>query len=86
MYLQTDLKSFDFSSLGVKFDVLLLEPPLEEYQRRASGVNFSWSPWEWEEVRGREGELKVFSYLFRINEVPLSVEGLCNCLFAKTCE
>ena len=51
MYLQTDLKSFDLSGLGVKFDVMLVEPPLEEYQRRASGVNFSWSPWEWEEVR-----------------------------------
>ena len=56
MYLQTDLKTFDFSTLGVKFDVILLEPPLEEYQRRASGVTFSWSPWEWEEVReGGEG-------------------------------
>ena len=51
MYLQTDMKNFDFSDLGVKFDVILVEPPLEEYQRRASGVNFSWSPWEWEEVR-----------------------------------
>ena len=56
MYLQTDLKTFDFSSLGVKFDVILLEPPLEEYQRRASGVTFSWSPWEWEEVRGERVE------------------------------
>ena len=52
MYLQSDTKTFDFSSLGVKFDVILLEPPLEEYQRRASGVTFSWSPWDWEEVRG----------------------------------
>ena len=54
MYLQTDLKAFDFSGLGTKFDVILLEPPLEEYQRRASGVTFSWSPWDWEEV-GRGG-------------------------------
>ena len=53
MYLQTDVRTFDFSGVGVKFDVILLEPPLEEYQRRASGVNFSWSPWDWEEVRGR---------------------------------
>ena len=51
MYLQTDVRSFDLSTLGVKFDVILLEPPLEEYQRRASGVTFSWTPWEWEEVR-----------------------------------
>ena len=41
MYLQMDVRTFDFSGLGVKFDVILLEPPLEEYQRRASGVTFS---------------------------------------------
>ena len=50
MYLQTDVRTFDFGGLGVKFDVILLEPPLEEYQRRASGVTFGWSPWDWEEV------------------------------------
>lgn len=50
MYLKCDLKSFDLSSLGSKFDVILIEPPLEEYQRRASGINFTWMPWEWEEV------------------------------------
>ena len=50
MYLKGDLKTFDLSSLGSKFDVMLIEPPLEEYQRRASGINFTWMPWEWEEV------------------------------------
>ena len=50
MYLKCDLKTFDLSSLGSKFDVVLIEPPLEEYQRRASGINFTWMPWEWEEV------------------------------------
>lgn len=29
MYLQTDLKTFDLKTLGVKFDVILIEPPLE---------------------------------------------------------
>lgn len=28
-YLQTDLKTFDLKTLGVKFDVILIEPPLE---------------------------------------------------------
>ncbi len=57
MYLRCDLKAFDLSSLGTKFDVVQIEPPLEEYQRRASGINFAWSPWDWEDVRegGKEG-------------------------------
>lgn len=29
MYLQTDLKTFDLKSLDTKFDVILIEPPLE---------------------------------------------------------
>lgn len=29
MYQKTDLKTFDLKSLGVKFDVILIEPPLE---------------------------------------------------------
>ena len=50
MYQKCDLRTFDLTSLGTKFDVVLLQPPLEEYQRRASGVAFSWTPWEWEEI------------------------------------
>ena len=50
MYLNCDLRTFDLSTLGSKFDVILIDPPLEEYQRRASGINFTWTPWEWEEV------------------------------------
>lgn len=29
MYLQTDLKTFDLKTMGAKFDVILIEPPLE---------------------------------------------------------
>ena len=32
------------------FDVILIDPPLEEYQRRCPGRTFNWRPWEWEEV------------------------------------
>lgn len=49
MYLKADLKSFDLNSLGTKFDVILIEPPLEEYFRGAvSGApkNF----WSWDEI------------------------------------
>lgn len=50
MYLKTDLSTFDLNSVGTKFDVILIDPPLEEYQRRASGIAFNWSPWDWEEI------------------------------------
>lgn len=29
MFLKSDLKGFDLKNLGVKFDVILIEPPLE---------------------------------------------------------
>ena len=66
MYLKVpDLSTFDLNSGGLKFDVILIDPPLEEYQRRASGINFSWNHWDWDEVwSGREGcgqEGKVWS-------------------------
>ena len=46
----TQLMTFDLSTLGTRFDVILLEPSLEEYWRRASGVTLTWSPWEEEEI------------------------------------
>ncbi len=56
MYLKADLRTFDLNSLGTKFDVVLITPPLEEYQRRASGIVFPWQPWEWEEIMGLKVE------------------------------
>ena len=50
MYLKCDLKAFDLSTIGTKFDTIFIDPPLEEYQQRASGINFTWTPWDWEEV------------------------------------
>ncbi|XP_062547469.1 N6-adenosine-methyltransferase non-catalytic subunit [Armigeres subalbatus] len=52
MYLRADLKSFDLKALGTKFDVILIEPPLEEYARGGAAVaagaprNF----WSWDEI------------------------------------
>lgn len=52
MYLRADLKSFDLKTLGTKFDVILIEPPLEEYARGGAAVaagaprNF----WSWDEI------------------------------------
>jgi mRNA (2'-O-methyladenosine-N6-)-methyltransferase len=31
MFLQSDLKTFDLQSLPVKFDVVLIDPPLHEF-------------------------------------------------------
>ena len=49
-YLQCDLDMFDLDDLECKFDVVYIDPPLEEYQRRASGTTFNWKPWTWDEV------------------------------------
>ena len=49
-YLQCDLDMFDLDDLECKFDVLYIDPPLEEYQRRAAGTTFNWKPWTWDEV------------------------------------
>lgn len=61
MYLKSDLRSqssFDLRDLKGKFDVLLLEPPLEEYQRHSvtmptvdvGGSGCSRSVWSWPEI------------------------------------
>lgn len=54
MYLQADLKTLDLKSLGTKFDVILIEPPLEEYARGGAGVAVSGvAPrtfWSWDEI------------------------------------
>ncbi|XP_070496977.1 N(6)-adenosine-methyltransferase non-catalytic subunit METTL14 [Chironomus tepperi] len=53
MYLQTDLKTFDLKTLSAKFDVILIEPPLEEYFRGTSSAgNF----WNWDEIKNLEIE------------------------------
>lgn len=30
MYIKADLKTFDFTKLGTKFDIILIDPPWEE--------------------------------------------------------
>lgn len=46
MYLKCDLQSFDLKELKTKFDVILVEPPLEEYQRTMGVTNVQFWPWE----------------------------------------
>lgn len=47
-YKKCDLEVFELSELGCQFDVILLEPPLHEYQR-AQGAVFD-KYWEWDEI------------------------------------
>nr|CAG4651873.1 EOG090X07CF [Triops cancriformis] len=48
MYLKTDLQTFDLKELGSKFDVILVEPPLEEYQRSLGVTNVDL--WSWDKI------------------------------------
>ncbi|XP_016989355.1 N6-adenosine-methyltransferase non-catalytic subunit [Drosophila rhopaloa] len=54
MYLKADLKSLDVKTLGAKFDVILIEPPLEEYARAAPSVaTVGGAPrvfWNWDDI------------------------------------
>ena len=59
MWIQCDLKKFDLSVLG-KFDVILIDPPLPEYYRRAQnlGVDLSpFKPWTFEEIQNLRVDL-----------------------------
>ena len=47
--MQCDLETFDVTDLDCKFDVILLEPPLEEYRHRP-GVLANQPFWTWDEV------------------------------------
>ncbi|XP_025018065.1 N6-adenosine-methyltransferase non-catalytic subunit [Tetranychus urticae] len=48
MYLKCDLREFSLKDLKCKFDVILIEPPLEEYQRTRGATNMDF--WNWEEI------------------------------------
>lgn len=48
-YLQADLEHFDLQDLKSEFDVILLEPPLEEYYRE-SGISHTERFWTWDDV------------------------------------
>ena len=50
MYIQADLKTYDLHQIGCEFDVILIDPPLEEYQRRAPGAKFNQAPWDFDEI------------------------------------
>jgi len=53
-YIQADLKTFDWSSLACKMDVVLVDPPWAEYQKRSVGLASSLredlNPWSLEDL------------------------------------
>jgi len=71
MSLKCDLKNFDLGSLGTKFDVVLVDPPWEEYQSRVAGMyvpNEDLSYWSMEELRhlrvGDAADTQSFCFLW----------------------
>lgn len=54
MYLKADMDTFSFRELNCKFDVILVEPPLEEYQRTCGVANTKF--WSWDEIMKLEIE------------------------------
>lgn len=56
MYKKVDIKSMDYNEVG-NFDVLLIDPPWEEYQKRVMGLDLpkkseKMEGWSIEEIRG----------------------------------
>ena len=56
MYLKCDLKTYDLTDLGASFDVILIDPPWEEYVTRCPGAtNLDKTTWSCDEL----AQLKV---------------------------
>lgn len=66
VYMQCDLHTSDLSPelFGMKFDVILVDPPWEEYVRRAPGVDDSMEWWTFEEILNLPIETILHSYFF----------------------
>ncbi|XP_039287224.1 N6-adenosine-methyltransferase non-catalytic subunit isoform X2 [Nilaparvata lugens] len=48
MFLKCDLQNFNLKDLNNQFDVILVEPPLEEYQRTMGVTNMQF--WSWDQI------------------------------------
>ena len=60
MYSKCDLKEFELSPefFGTKFDVILVDPPWEEYVHRAPGVADHMEYWTFEEIMNLKIEVR----------------------------
>lgn len=68
MYYRCDLKEFELSPefFGTKFDVILVDPPWEEYVHRAPGVADHMEYWTFEEIMSLKIEVIFLGVLFSI--------------------
>lgn len=77
IYYKADLKILDLSTLG-KFDVIMIDPPLEEYAKRGEALgidNPNLNPWSYEELSNLKIETLADSCCFLFLWVG-STEGL----------
>ena len=79
MYLKCDLETFDLKSLKHQFDVILIEPPLEEYARTCGATNIKF--WDWDKIMALDiGELaaqRSFVFLWCGSSDGLDLGRLC---------
>ena len=79
MYLKCDLETFDLKSLKHQFDVILIEPPLEEYARTCGATNIKF--WDWDKIMALDiGELaaqRSFIFLWCGSSDGLDLGRLC---------
>uniref|UniRef100_A0A8D3AA21 N(6)-adenosine-methyltransferase non-catalytic subunit METTL14 n=1 Tax=Scophthalmus maximus TaxID=52904 RepID=A0A8D3AA21_SCOMX len=80
MYLQADPEHFDLQDLKCQFDVILLEPPLEEYYRE-SGISNTERCWTWDDIMKLEIEeisaLRSFVFLWCGSGEGLDLGRMC---------
>ncbi|KAK0140427.1 N6-adenosine-methyltransferase non-catalytic subunit [Merluccius polli] len=80
MYLQADPEHVDLRDLKCKFDVILLEPPLEEYYRE-SGIPHTERFWTWDDIMKLEIEeisaLRSFVFLWCGSGEGLDLGRMC---------
>lgn len=80
MYLQADPEHFDLRDLKCEFDVILLEPPLEEYYRE-SGISHTERFWTWDDIMKLEIEeisaLRSFVFLWCGSGEGLDLGRMC---------
>lgn len=79
MYLKCDLNTYDLKLLNGKFDVILIEPPLEEYQRTMGVTNMQF--WSWDQIMNLDvGELaaqRSFVFLWCGSSEGLDMGRVC---------
>ncbi|GLH12952.1 hypothetical protein R5R35_003483 [Gryllus longicercus] len=79
MYLKADLASFDMKELKGKFDVILVEPPLEEYQRTMGVTNMQF--WSWDQIMqldiGEVAAARSFVFLWCGSSEGLDMGRFC---------